>query len=84
ALIAFEMARRLERAGERIAMLLFIDPICPPHAAESRRARDGLGRRFELARLAGVTPLSPEFAMIHRVDRELSAIADAFRAVPIA
>ncbi len=84
ALIAFEMTRRLEKAGEHVAALLFVDPIAPPQLADARPARRELTRRLELARLAGVTPLSSEFAMISRVDHEISMIAQAFRPKAVA
>jgi thioesterase domain-containing protein len=35
--VAYEMARQLEQAGERIGLLLMLDPSSPFHAADGRR-----------------------------------------------
>lgn len=82
-LIAFAMAQRLEAAGEQVASLILVDPIALPGTGP-RPPRTGLAARLERARLAGVTPLNPEFPMIERIGHELAAIADGFRAEPVA
>ena len=46
--VAYEMARQLEAAGERIGLLLMLDPSSPFHAADGRRRGEGSG--------AGVKP----------------------------
>jgi thioesterase domain-containing protein len=83
-LIAFEIAALLDE----VDFLLLIDPAPVPDPdragvpSERPTPHQRLARRFEIAMLAGVTPLSPEFAYIERVSRDLSDIARHFRAEP--
>ncbi len=86
-LIAFEAAAALLKAGEEVAFLLMIDPVAVPGAAATERPQsplERLQRRFEIAMLAGVTPLSPEFCAIEQVNRDVAALARNFRAEPAA
>ena len=87
-LIAFEAATLLRQAGEDVAFLLLIDPMPVPDktvapADNPPTPQQRLHRRFEIAMLAGVTPLSPEFPAIEQVSREISDLALNFRAAPI-
>jgi thioesterase domain-containing protein len=76
-LIAFTMAARLMAMGEAVTMLVFIDPAAPPaaQAAAAPDAQQHLARRFEIATLAGVTPLNREFPYIERVNELLATVA---------
>lgn len=83
-LIAFDVAALLED----VDFLLLIDPAPVPDPDQADitdrpTPHQRLAKRFEIAMLAGVTPLSPEFAFIERVNRDLSDIARHFRAEPI-
>ena len=82
-LVAFAVAALLE-----VEFLLLIDPASVPdpgdNAIPAGDARQRLGKRLEMARLAGVTPLSPEFSQIARVNRALARIVGDFCAEPIA
>ena len=89
-LLAFEMAAHLQRGGEEVAFLLLIDPAAVPDqnktgtpAEDLPTPQQKLQRRFEIALLAGVTPLSPEFSYIERVNREFLDLARNFHAAPI-
>jgi thioesterase domain-containing protein len=84
-LIAFEAAAQLRQSGEDVAFLLLIDPVDVAAVPETSppTPQQLLHRRFELAMLAGVTPLSTEFPAIEQVNRDLAAHARRFRAVPI-
>jgi thioesterase domain-containing protein len=82
-LIAFELAARLEEMGEAVEMLVLIDPVAPPDG--NARIDDDpapaarLKRRFEIAMLAGITPLSPEYAFVAQVNRDFATVAADFR-----
>lgn len=82
-IIAFELAARLEEAGEMVENLILIDPVAPPDGGArvdddtSPSAR--LKRRFEIAMLAGITPLSPEYAFVAQVNRDFADRAARFR-----
>ena len=80
-LIAFAVATSLDAE-----FLLMLDPAPVPEGNTSPPAdpHAKLARRLEMGMLAGVTPLSPEFPQIERVDRVLTRIANAFRPTPIA
>jgi thioesterase domain-containing protein len=88
-LIAFEVAARLQAMGEVVEFLLFIDPIAVPDTAvgepppEAASPRERLRSRFEVAALAGVTPLSPEFAYVEQVNSQLSLAGRRFQARPL-
>lgn len=89
-LLAFEMAAQLQQAGEEVAFLLLIDPVAVPSRDKTNVEMDDLPtpqqrlqRRFEIAMLAGVTPLSPEFSHIEQVNREFAERASRFRAEPL-
>jgi thioesterase domain-containing protein len=89
-LIAFEVAARLQAMGEAVEFLLFIDPIAVPDTGvgeppsqEPAAPRERLRSRFEIAALAGVTPLSPEFAYVEQVNRQLSLAARRFQPRPL-
>lgn len=84
-LIAFAAAAQLRQAGEDVAFLLLIDPVALPAAPahDQPTPQQRLHRRFALAMLAGVTPLSPEFPIIEQVNRDIAELARNFRAVPI-
>jgi thioesterase domain-containing protein len=57
--------------------------VAPPDG--DSRSVDGLSpsarltRRFEVAMLAGITPLSPEYAFVAQVNRDVAAFAAGFR-----
>ncbi len=82
-IIAFELAACLEEAGESIESLILIDPVPPPDGGSrpndvmSPSAR--LARRFEIAMLAGITPLSPEYAFVAEVNRDFAAFVAGFK-----
>lgn len=83
-LIAFAAAAQLRQAGEDVAFLLLIDPVAPAAPKNSRPTpQQRLHRRFEIAMLAGVTPLSPEFPAIEQVNRNITAIARHLRPTPL-
>ena len=84
-LIAFAVATQLRQAGEEVAFLLLIDPVAIPSLPENNppTPQQILHRRFEIAMLAGVTPLSPEFPVIEQVNRDISALARHFPTAPI-
>ncbi len=84
-LIAFQAAAQLLRMGEPVEFLLLIDPapVPDPGGTAPKTSRHKLHRRIEMAALAGVTPLSPEFPGIMRVNRELADVARTFDAIPI-
>ena len=93
-LIVFEMAARLEAEGERVETLLLIDPIAPPDrrvvapatpnaSTPALTAHERLRRRFEMALLAGVTPLSSQFGQIEQVNRMLARLASRFDPRPL-
>lgn len=84
-LIAFKAAAQLRQAGEDVAFLLLIDPVAVPGVPENERPtpQQRLCRRFEIAMLAGVTPLSPEFPRIEQVNRDITDLTRNFRAEPI-
>ncbi|MEI9992983.1 MAG: thioesterase domain-containing protein [Rhizomicrobium sp.] len=81
--IAFEIAARLEEAGEAVESLVLIDPVAPPDGDtppdDDRSALARLKRRFEIAALASITPLSPEYAFVAQVNRDLAVSAAGFR-----
>lgn len=82
--IAFEVAVRLQQAGEKVAFLLLIDPVAVPSASAEDRPtpHERLQRRFEIAMLAGVTPLSPAFSTIEQVNRDIATLARHFCPAP--
>jgi thioesterase domain-containing protein len=82
-LIAFEVAAQLRDAGEEVAFLLLIDPISITATHRLQTPRQRLHKRFEIARLAGVTPLSPEFPIIEQLSRHLTNLAQHFRNQPL-
>ena len=52
--VAYEMARQLEAAGERVGLLLMLDPSSPYHYADGR-LRGATGTRPRMVRRASVT-----------------------------
>jgi len=89
-LVAFEMAARLEADGEQVEALLLIDPVEPRDGRSAAQPagppatpHERLRRRFEMAMLAGVTPLSSQFGPIEQANRTLAKIASSFQARPL-
>jgi thioesterase domain-containing protein len=87
-LIALEVARRIEASGDRVASLTLIDPARLPASEAFRQDRRSpqelLARRFETARLAGITPVSSLYPTVARIQEVISAIAAIVRADPVA
>lgn len=83
-LIALEVARRIEANGAAVASLTLIDPARLPTSQTSRQDRlsppELLARRFEIARLAGITPLSSLYPRVARVQEAIAAITETMRA----
>lgn len=81
--IALEVARRIEARGDRVASLTLIDPArlpIPEICQDSRLPKESLARRFEIARLAGITPLSSLYPTVARVQQAIATIAAIVRA----
>lgn len=87
-LIALEVARRIEASGDPVASLTLIDPARLPASEALQQDRRSplelLARRFETARLAGITPASSVYPTVARVQEVVSAIAAIVRADPVA
>lgn len=87
-LIALEVARRIEASGDPVASLTLIDPARLPASEALQQDRRSplelLARRFETARLAGITPVSSVYPTVARVQEVVSAIAAIVRADPVA
>lgn len=87
-LIALEVARRIQASGDPVASLTLIDPARLPASEALRQDRRSplelLARRFETARLAGITPVSSIYPTVARVQEVVSAIAAIVRADPVA
>ena len=83
-LIAFALAARLLAMGDAVDFLLFIDPVAVPDARVEAdlplSPHEQLRKRFEIAALAGVTPLSPAFAQVEAVNGQLSMAVRQFQA----
>lgn len=91
-LVVFDMAHRIQALGERVGLLVMLDLLRPP----LRQGPGGgepprpslmtpamrIRRRFEIAQLAGLSPLSPEFPLIERVHDALSNAGATYRARP--
>lgn len=86
-LIALEVARRIEASGDPVASLTLIDPARLPVSAAARQNEclplDLLARRFKIAQLAGITPVSSMYPTVARVQEVISSIAAIVRVDPI-
>lgn len=87
-LIALEVARRIEASGDPVASLTLIDPARLPASEafrpDRRSPQELLARRFETARLAGITPASSIYPTVARVQEVMAAIAAIVKADPVA
>lgn len=87
-LIALEVARRIEASSAAIASLTLIDPARLPASETSRQDRlsppELLARRFETARLAGITPVSSIYPRVARVREAIAAATATMRDAPVA
>jgi thioesterase domain-containing protein len=86
--IALEIARRIEASGDPVASLTLIDPARIPASKTFQQDRCSpsrlLARRFETARLAGITPVSGIYPTVVRVQEVIAAIATIVSAAPVA
>lgn len=87
-LIALEVARQIEASGDAVASLTLIDPAPLPESQvvghDRRPPPESLARRFETARLAGITPLSRLYPRVARVQEVVATIAAIVKADPVA
>ncbi|WP_420718389.1 amino acid adenylation domain-containing protein [Pyxidicoccus sp. MSG2] len=77
--VAFEMARELERQGQRVELLVLLDSFAPAEGMSSHEPDDTLllaGMAMDLARMAGADPtLRPELLEGQSDEERLSRVA---------
>jgi thioesterase domain-containing protein len=87
-LIALEVARRVEASGDTVASLTLIDPAPLPASealpAEQCSPQALLAKRFEAARLTGITPISRIYPTVARVQQAIATISTAMKRDPVA